>query len=67
MTMTLDQLRALTEAIRAEVGKAVIGQQDTLDHLLIALVSHGHVLLEGPPGVAKTFMAQCFALSLIHI
>jgi MoxR-like ATPase len=64
MTMTLDQLRALTEAIRAEVGKAVIGQQDTLDHLLIALVSHGHVLLEGPPGVAKTFMAQCFARTL---
>ena len=47
MTMTLDELRGLTDAIRAEVGKAVIGQQDTLDHLLIALVSHGHVLLEG--------------------
>ncbi len=64
MTMTLDQLRGLTDAIRAEVGKAVIGQRETLDHLLIALVSHGHVLLEGPPGVAKTFIAQCFARSL---
>ncbi|MDD3798304.1 MAG: MoxR family ATPase [Novosphingobium sp.] len=62
--MTLDELRGLIEAIRAEVGKAVIGQQDTLDHLLIALVSHGHVLLEGPPGVAKTFIAQCFARAL---
>jgi len=64
MTMTLDELRGLTQAIRAEVGKAVIGQQGTLDHLLIALVSHGHVLLEGPPGVAKTFIAQCFARAL---
>ena len=64
MTMTLDELRGLTDAIRAEVGKAVIGQQDVLDHLLIALVSHGHILLEGPPGVAKTFIAQCFARTL---
>jgi len=64
MTMTLDQLRSLAEAIRAEIGKAVIGQTDTVEHLLVALLSRGHVLLEGPPGVAKTFLAQCFARSL---
>ncbi|WP_324741582.1 MoxR family ATPase [Tsuneonella sp. CC-YZS046] len=64
MTMTLDQLRSLAEAIRAEIGKAVIGQADTVEHLLVALLSRGHVLLEGPPGVAKTFLAQCFARSL---
>ncbi len=64
MTMTLDQLRTLAEAIRAEIGKAVIGQADTVEHLLVALMSQGHVLLEGPPGVAKTFLAQCFARSL---
>ncbi len=62
--MTLDEVRALAAAIRGEVGKAVIGQDEIVDHLLIALFAGGHVLLEGPPGTAKTFMAQCFATSL---
>jgi MoxR-like ATPase len=42
----------------------VIGQTATVDALLIALLAQGHVLLEGPPGTAKTFLAQCFAASL---
>lgn len=62
--MTLDQVGALAGAIRAEVGKAVVGQAETVDALLIALLAQGHVLLEGPPGTAKTFMAQCFATSV---
>ncbi|MGD9663677.1 MAG: AAA family ATPase [Novosphingobium sp.] len=64
MTMTLDEVRALADAIRGEVAKAVVGQAESVDHLLVALMSQGHVLLEGPPGVAKTFMAQCFAAAL---
>ena len=62
--MELAELRQLADAIRAEIAKAVIGQEDIVDHLLIALLARGHVLLEGPPGVAKTFLAQCFAASL---
>ena len=62
--MTLEEVRALAEDIRGEVAKAVIGQEAIVDHLLIALLSRGHVLLEGPPGVAKTFLAQCFATAL---
>lgn len=64
MTMMLDEVRALADAIRAEVAKAIVGQPESVEHLLVALMSQGHVLLEGPPGVAKTFMAQCFARAL---
>lgn len=63
-SMTLDDVRNLANAIRAEVAKAVVGQTETVDHLLIALMSQGHVLLEGPPGTAKTFLAQCFSAAL---
>ena len=62
--LTLDDVGALATAIRGEIGKAVVGQAETVDHLLIALLARGHVLLEGPPGTAKTFLAQCFAASL---
>jgi MoxR-like ATPase len=62
--MNLEEVRALAGAIRGEIARAVIGQEAIVDHLLIALLSRGHVLLEGPPGVAKTFLAQCFATSL---
>ncbi|WP_436278015.1 AAA family ATPase [Parerythrobacter lacustris] len=64
MTMTLDDVRALAGSIRAEVAKAVVGQDETVEHLLVALMSQGHVLLEGPPGTAKTFLAQCFSASI---
>jgi MoxR-like ATPase len=64
MTMTLDDVRALAAAIRGEVGKAVVGQEDIVEHLLAALLAQGHVLIEGPPGTAKTFLAQCFGCAL---
>jgi MoxR-like ATPase len=64
MTMTLEDVRSLAGAIRAEIAKAIVGQEPMVDMLLVALLSEGHVLLEGPPGTAKTFLAQSFATTL---
>ncbi|THD74429.1 MAG: MoxR family ATPase [Phenylobacterium sp.] len=62
--MKVDEVKALGARVRAEVAKAIVGQADTVDLMLIALFARGHVLLEGPPGTAKTFLAQCFAKTL---
>ena len=61
MTTELETLRTLAADVKAEVGKAIVGQDTVIDHLLVALIAQGHVLMEGPPGTAKTFLAQCFA------
>ena len=62
--MNVAEVKALADKVRAEVGKAIVGQHDTIDLLLTALFARGHVLLEGPPGVAKTYLAQSFARTL---
>jgi MoxR-like ATPase len=54
----------LAEAVRAEVGKAIVGQGEVIDGLLVGLVTGGHVLLEGVPGTAKTLLARALAASL---
>jgi MoxR-like ATPase len=51
-------------AVRAEVAKAVVGQDAAVTGMVIALLSHGHVLLEGVPGVAKTLLVRALSASI---
>ncbi len=53
--------RDAVHALRAEVGKIVVGQEGTLSGLVAALLVRGHVLLEGVPGVAKTLLVKTIA------
>jgi MoxR-like ATPase len=52
----------IAATIRAEAAKVLVGQEEAFTHLLIALLSSGHVLLEGVPGTAKTLMAKTLAM-----
>jgi MoxR-like ATPase len=62
--VNVSHVKAQAESIRAEVARAIIGQEEAIELMLIALFASGHILLEGPPGTAKTFLVQCFARAL---
>lgn len=59
-----DSLRSALMQVRAEVGKAVVGQDGAVTGLIIALLARGHVLLEGVPGVAKTLLVRSLSHAL---
>ncbi|AKG43188.1 AAA family ATPase [Streptomyces xiamenensis] len=56
--------RTALEALRGEIGKAVVGQDAAVTGLVVALLCKGHVLLEGVPGVAKTLLVKTLATAL---
>jgi MoxR-like ATPase len=62
--MSDTDLRDRFLAVRGEVGKAVVGQDGAVSGLIVALLSGGHVLLEGVPGVAKTLLVRTLSAAL---
>ncbi|MGV2386972.1 MAG UNVERIFIED_CONTAM: MoxR family ATPase, partial [Thermobifida fusca] len=59
-----DTARQALIALRSEVAKAVVGQEEIVTGLVIALLCRGHILLEGVPGVAKTLLVRAVAAAL---
>jgi len=71
MEDSLTRLARAYDGLREQMAKVIVGQQDVTEHLLIALFSRGHCLLEGVPGLAKTLMisslARCLSMSFSRI
>jgi len=63
-SLSLIEVRALTEAVRANIARVIVGKLEIIDLLLVALFSDGHVLLEDVPGMGKTVMAKSLARSI---
>ena len=57
----VDQVRDLFVGTRAELRKVIVGQDDTVELLLVALLCEGHALIEGVPGTAKTLLVRSLA------
>ena len=64
----IGEAAAMLDALRAEIGKAMVGQSAVIEQVLIALVASGHALIEGVPGLGKTLLVRALAqaLSLGH-
>ncbi len=60
----LDELNKAYAAIREQMSRQIVGQNDVVDQLLIAVFARGHCILEGVPGLAKTLMVHSLAESL---
>ncbi|MHC4507433.1 MAG: AAA family ATPase [Planctomycetota bacterium] len=57
----VEQIRSARDRIGAELSKVIIGQHDVIEHLLIAVLSGGHCLVTGVPGLAKTLLVKSLA------
>ena len=64
MENTREDFAKKLNAVRSEVGRALVGQEELVDRMLLALLCNGHVLLEGVPGIAKTLTATSLSRAL---
>ena len=63
-TMPLTAVQRFADAVRATVGRVIVGKEQVIDLLLVALLSDGHVLLEDTPGMGKTVLAKSLARAI---
>jgi MoxR-like ATPase len=61
--MQVEELQRTCNAIMDEVGKAIVGKRLVLERVMLAMLCNGHVLFEDYPGLAKTMMANCYAMA----
>lgn len=62
--MAIEKVGEFAAALRQRIGRVILGQEQAVHLLLVALASEGHILLEGPPGTGKTLLARAFAACL---
>ncbi|MEY4385407.1 MAG: hypothetical protein RLY20_690 [Verrucomicrobiota bacterium] len=62
----VQETAAWTKALREEIGRVIVGQEQLVDRLLVGLLANGHVLLEGVPGLAKTTAVKALA-NTMHV
>ena len=62
--LDLGQLQSQLDQVRSQLKKVIVGQERMIDYLLVALLSNGHVLLEGVPGIAKTITVKLLSKAL---
>ena len=60
----LDRLRDVHRAMKTELQRVIVGQEDVLDQLLLGILTRGHCLLVGVPGLAKTLMISSLARTM---
>jgi len=60
----LQRLQSKIDDVKTEIQKVIIGQHEMIDQILLGVLSRGHVLLEGVPGIAKTLTAKIIAKTL---
>jgi len=61
---TLNRIAESRTLLKDQIGRVIVGQEEIVDHLLIALLARGHALLVGVPGLAKTLLIRTLARSL---
>ncbi len=62
--ITPEKFAEVAQKIEQQVSSVIVGQHDIIRHTLIAVISGGHVLLEGVPGLGKTSLVRAFADTL---
>ncbi|RME54606.1 MoxR family ATPase [Candidatus Woesearchaeota archaeon] len=64
LTTKAQEYAEMIEKVRTEISKVIVGQNDAVEKIIIALIANGHVLVEGVPGLAKTLMVHTLAQTM---